>query len=102
MADSKEAQRLWSEILKLEAVPATNPADFAWKQKEMQSLRQAYMRATGTSCSPGNWRENELKGDMKAFGGIAGRPAENLTADDLNNLPPGYERNRKPGLSGGR
>ena len=98
MADRKECEALWQKILDLEKVPATNPADFAWKQKEMASLRQAYMRATGTSCNPNNWRENELKGDMKAFGDAAGgRPSENLTSEDLSNLPKGYQQDRRPG-----
>lgn len=101
MADRKEAARLWQEILDLERVPAANAADFAWKQKEMASLRQAYMKATGTSCSPSNWRENELKGDLKAFRGIGGRETEHPTSEDLNNLPKGYEQDRRPGYSGG-
>lgn len=101
MADRREAERLWSKILELERQPVKSEADFKWKQTEGRRLREAYAAASGTSCRPENWRENQLKGDMKAIGSaIGGRPSENLTAEDLNNLPPGYTPDNNPGTSG--
>lgn len=101
MADRNEAARLWTKILELERQPVKSEADFKWKSGEMAKLRAAYASASGTSCAPGNWRENQLKGELKAAGDmLGGRPTDNLTSEDLNNLPPGFERDNNPGTSG--
>jgi len=101
MANRKEAEALWKKIIELERQPVKTEADFVWKSGEMAKLHAAYAAASGTSCAPGNWRENQLKGELKAIGeGMGGRSTENLTADDLNNLPSGFERDNNPGTSG--
>ena len=89
MADRREAEKLWAEILACEKLPSGNPQDFEYKRKEMERLRLAYQRASGTSSHPHNWRENEVKGDLQAFGEITGGQAP-ITSDDLNNKPKGY------------
>lgn len=94
MADRKEAERLWAKIVELEKLPCRNEEEFNHKKREMASLQAAYARASGTSASANNYIENEMKGDLKAFGEtVKGRPSENLTADDLeqSNRPPGYK-----------
>ncbi len=101
MADRRESEALWQKICQLEKQPVKTEADFKWKAGEMKKLRDAYAAASGTSCAPGNWRENQLKGELKAVGGaLGGRPVENLTSEDLNNLPPGFSRDNNPGTSG--
>lgn len=83
MADRKEAQRLWGLILQLEAQSTKTEAEFNSKRREMEKLRAAYARASGTSASPRAVEENAAIGRAGLMGSMGlGRP-DGVTGDDL-------------------
>lgn len=91
-AREDELRDLWDKIVQCEReMPAKNPAEFAAKKRELDTLRRHYQRLSGLSCNPNNWRENEVRGDRQFIREAQGQMDErHETQDSMGQMPEWY------------
>lgn len=97
MADKKEADKLWCELVAVEASQPPAGAGLSEKQaflqskgREVQRLKAAYEKAVGRNIDPNNAAGNAQAAESQLLRRTDNPEDRHTTNDDLSKLPKWY------------